>query len=219
LIFTDRALLPTTDAARSRYEKHRNGPGDPGYVRFLNRAVERTLPHLASGMRGLDYGCGPAPTLGLLMEREGMPCANYDPIFRPDPPAGPFDFLIATEVVEHVSHPAADWRHMQDLLKPGGVLTVMTEFWTSLDAFPTWAYANDFTHVAFHHPRTIDWICGAMGFRALNWEDPRVVVLRKEADCAHRTGAGNQGRNDPVGPHVRTPCGEDSGRPFRKGMR
>lgn len=97
---------------------------------------------------------------------------------------------MATEVVEHFSHPSADWRCMQEFLRPGGVLTVMSDFWTSRDAFPTWAYANDFTHVAFHHPQTIDWICRTMGFRVLNWEDPRVVVLRNESDPAGREASG-----------------------------
>jgi hypothetical protein len=179
LIFTEREFLPEPGAEKARYEKHRNGRGEPGYVAFLNRAITPTLPHLSAGMRGLDYGCGPSPTLCLLVEEAGMSCVNYDPFFRPDPPAGPFDFIFATEVVEHFVHPAGDWARMDAWLKPGGVLTVMTEPWTSLEAFPTWAYANDATHVAFYHRSTIDWICHTFGFKSLDRIDPRVAVLGK----------------------------------------
>ena len=125
LLFVEDEFLPTAEEERGRYAKHQNGPHDAGYVAFLRQAVTAARPHLRPGMRGLDYGCGHTPTLCGLLAAEGLVCENYDPFFHPDLPAGPFDFLFATEVVEHFHHPLREWRKMTDLLRPGGRLAVM----------------------------------------------------------------------------------------------
>ena len=179
LIFVEDSFLPAPEAERGRYAKHQCGLDVPGYGAFLRQAVDPALPHLNAGMRGLDYGCGHTPTLCLLLQEAGLRCENYDPFFFPDLPAGPFDFLFATEVVEHFFHPAADWARMADLLKPGGLLVAMTAPWEELESFRTWGYASDGTHVCFYHRQTLEWICAAFGFEELDRRHPRVSVLRK----------------------------------------
>ena len=178
LIFAEAVFLPAPEAEKARYAKHRNGPEDAGYVAFMKQALELVLPFLKPKMRGLDYGCGHTPTLHLLLAEAGLRCENYDPFFFPAWPAGTFDFLFATEVVEHFHRPADEWPRMLSLLKPGGILTVMTAPWEDLDAFRTWGYASDETHVAFYHRRTLEWIFGKFGFEKLDWSNPRVSVLR-----------------------------------------
>ena len=179
LIFRAPAELPDLAAERTRYLLHENGPQHPGYVAFLRQAIAPTLPYLRPGMRGLDYGCGPAPTLSGLLRDLGFDCADYDPFFRPDLPEGRVDFVFATEVVEHFHRPGAEWPRMVGLLRRGGILTVMTELWTDVAALPTWSYATDSTHVCFYHARTIDFICLACGLELLDRESPRVSVLRR----------------------------------------
>lgn len=179
LIFKAPSALPDVAAERTRYLLHENSPEQPGYVAFLNQAIAPTLPHLRAGMRGLDYGCGPTPTLSVLLARAGYPCAVYDPFFFPDLPEGPFDFLFATEVVEHFHRPGEAFRKMVDLVRPGGLMTLMTDPWTDLAAFPRWGYAMDPTHVAFYNTRTIDYICEAYGLQSLDRTSPRVSVLRR----------------------------------------
>jgi SAM-dependent methyltransferase len=179
LIFVEDRFLPAPEAERERYAKHRCGLDDSGYVAFLRQALDPALPFLNPGMRGLDYGCGHSPTLCLLLEKEGVRCENFDPFFFPDLPAGPFDFLFATEVVEHFFHPAADWARMAGLLKPGGLLVAMTAPGPNLAEFATWGYASDETHVCFYFRETLDWICGAFGFDRLDRGNPRVSLLRK----------------------------------------
>lgn len=73
LISVDPGFLPTRDEEAQRYREHNNGIQYPGYVRFLAQAIDCSLPYLPPDARGLDYGCGPIPTLSLLManEREG----------------------------------------------------------------------------------------------------------------------------------------------------
>ncbi len=179
LIRVEPEYLPGPEAERRRYELHRNGPEDAGYVLFLRQAVEPALPFLTPGMRGLDYGCGHTPTLYLLLKEGGLRCENYDPFFQPEWPAGPYDYLFATEVVEHFHRPGAEWTRMLSLLKPGGVLTVMTAPWTDLESFRTWGYASDETHVVFYHRETMAWIGAAYGLETLTMIPPRVWMLRK----------------------------------------
>lgn len=179
LIFVEDRFLPAPAAERERYAKHRCGLDDPGYVAFLRQALDPALPHLNPQMRGLDYGCGHTPTLCRLLEQAGLRCENYDPFFFPDLPAGPFDFLFATEVVEHFFRPAEDWARMAGLLKPGGLLVAMTAPGPDLAEFASWGYASDETHVCFYYPETLAWICGAFGFAALASGNTRVSLLRK----------------------------------------
>ena len=179
LIFVEDAFLPAPEAEKQRYAQHRCGLDDARYVEFLRQAIDPVLPRLAPGMRGLDYGCGHSPTLCLLLEQAGLGCENYDPFFFPALPAGPFDFLFATEVVEHFHRPAADWARMAGLLRPGGLLVAMTAPWAELETFRTWGYASDGTHVCFYHRQTLEWICAAYGFEELDRANPRVSVLKK----------------------------------------
>ena len=68
---------------------------------------------------------------------------------------------------------------MLALLKPGGLLTVMTAPWEDLDSLRTWGYASDETHVAFYHRQSLEWICARYGLVELDHANPRVWVLRK----------------------------------------
>jgi hypothetical protein len=185
LVFTVRAELPDPAAARARYALHKNGPGDSGYVVFLSRATAAAAPYLAAlaadtpGARALDYGCGPGPALHVPLADFGIPCDRWDPCFYPAPP--PFDrypAVFATEVVEHFLNPARDWEHMLARVAPGGLLVIMSSFWTDEASFPGWSYANDFTHVAFYHPATLDWIARRWSLERLHSPDTRVVLFR-----------------------------------------
>ncbi|MCU0521009.1 MAG: class I SAM-dependent methyltransferase [Anaerolineae bacterium] len=179
LIYRAPDSLPDAAAERARYLLHENGPQHAGYVAFLRQAIAPALPFLRPGLRGLDYGCGPAPTLSGMLREMSLDCADYDPFFLPDLPQGPFDFIFATEVVEHLHHPGAELTRIVNMLRPGGILTIMTELWTDVEAIATWSYASDPTHVCFYHARTIDFVCRAYGLEALDRESPRVSVLRR----------------------------------------
>lgn len=179
LIFMERKFLPDRASEEARYRAHQNGPQDAGYVRFLTQAINPALPWLNSSMRGLDFGCGPTPTLSGLLIAHGLHCDNYDPYFYPALPEKQFDFIFATEVVEHFYNPARELQQLSALLKQDGILTIMTEPWVSLDGFTDWHYAKDITHVCFYHAKTIEFICARYGFEILNRDTPRITVFRK----------------------------------------
>lgn len=187
LIAVDPRDLPTRAAEEAHYRTHENSIHNAGYVKFLDRVVEPLLPHLKPGMRCLDFGCGPGPTLSELVRRRGFDCDDYDPIFRDVPISPPYDAVFATECLEHFHSPARDIRRIIELLRPGGCLGIMTELWTDLDAFATWYYTRDPTHVSFYHARSLEFIRREYGLSGVFSDGRRVHVLRRTPHAAeHR---------------------------------
>ena len=179
LIFMERKFLPDPSAEKARYTAHQNDAENEGYVLFLQLAIVPTLPYLDVSMRGLDFGCGPSPTLSGLLNALGMQCENYDPYFYPALPDHQYDFIFATEVIEHFFNPADSFQRISELLLPGGILTLMTEPWTTHEGFAEWHYAKDMTHVCFYHAKTISYICHQFEFEQPNQGAGRVSILRK----------------------------------------
>ena len=182
LIFGDPADRLSPELAAAHYRTHENRLENAGYVAFLRRAVDRLLPHLDSTMRGLDFGCGPGPTLSELVRRAGISCEDYDSLFVTRELNPPYDFIFATECFEHFDEPGGEIARIAELLHPGGYLCVMTECWTDLERFGTWYYTRDPTHVVYFHARTFSYICQAFGFEALPSDDRRVWLLRKDEE-------------------------------------
>lgn len=185
LIFADPHSRLTAEQEKAYYGTHENSIKQPGYVRFLRQIITPTLPWLRPGMRGLDYGCGPGPTLSELLRREGMICEDYDPFFYPQKPHGSYDFIFSTECFEHFHEPAADIRKITDLLKSGGILAVMTEQWQNLPQFNRWYYTTDPSHTSYFHRSTMDYICRKFSLEIIRTVKNRIVLFRK-SESAYR---------------------------------
>lgn len=177
LIFVPPADRLGPAAEKARYATHRNSIEDAGYCRFLNRLLEPMLKFLDPGMRGLDYGCGPGPTLSRLAARAGLECDDYDPLFRDMELEPPYDFIFSTECFEHFSSPWNELERIVQILRPGGSLGIMTELWQSIPAFADWHYTRDPTHIAFYHRDTIDWIAANFGLELLWTDEERCFVF------------------------------------------
>lgn len=156
-------------AERARYLLHHNDPADAEYRRFLGRLTEALAPRLAPGAEGLDYGCGPGPTVSVMLAEQGFSMTDYDPLFAPDPVAlrRRYDFITCTEAAEHFRAPAAEFERLAGLLRPGGWLGVMTTLQPPRAQFAAWWYARDPTHVCFYSARTLDWIAARYGWRVI----------------------------------------------------
>ena len=179
LVFEPKDNRPARSEERERYLKHDNSIHHKGYVNYLNRAVKPALPLLKTGFRGLDFGCGPMPTLNRLLEKQGYTCEFYDPIFFPEYPLGTFDFIFATECFEHFFRPANELQKLSDLLNSGGILVVMTKMWNDTRKFEKWRYAHDSTHVVFYHEDTFRFIARNYGFKLLEIKNENVIILQK----------------------------------------
>jgi hypothetical protein len=179
LIFVDPSHHISVEQEKARYELHENSATDLGYVKFLSQVIQPSLSFLTSNMIGLDYGCGPNPTLSGLLSQHQLTCYNYDPLFGFNHPLQAYDFLFATECVEHFRYPKDDFFKMDSLLKPKGFLSIMTDHWQSLDQFATWYYKRDITHVSFYHQRTFAFIRAQAGYELKYTDNQRIVVMQK----------------------------------------
>ena len=95
-----------------------------------------------------------------MFNERGYSCNNFDIYYAPDECLlnRQYDFITATEVIEHLSQPAKELDRLWSLLKPGGWLGLMTKRVTSLEAFARWHYKNDPTHICFYSLETFAWL-------------------------------------------------------------
>jgi len=181
LVFADPGSRLPPDLERAEYDLHENDPKDVRYRTFLSRLAEPLLTRLGVGMHGLDYGCGPGPTLSVMLAEHGMEVDDYDPLYAADDRLlqRTYDFVTATEVVEHFCRPAEAWRQLAALVRPGGWLGIMTLLAPDdAEAFSQWWYKNDPTHVSFYTAATFAWLGESMGFSVEQLDD-RVLLMRR----------------------------------------
>lgn len=168
------------DEEKKYYELHQNNPDDQGYREFLSRLSEPMIAMIPKGSIGLDYGSGPGPTLHRMIEESGHQMEIFDPFFanNPDVLQKRYDFISCTETAEHFYDPAAEFQKLWAMLKPGGILGIMTLLLTKPEAFPDWHYSRDDTHVAFYRGETFRWLAGFLGAE-LNIIGNRVIFMVK----------------------------------------
>ncbi|WP_206613551.1 class I SAM-dependent methyltransferase [Parahaliea mediterranea] len=165
LVFVPPAFHLDREAEKAEYDLHDNQVDDPLYRRFLSRLAQPLRERLPPAARGLDFGCGPGPALAAMLEEAGHRVALYDPFYYPNGAAlqGEYDFICATEVVEHLHRPGAELERLWQCLRPGGWLGVMTKLVRNREAFAGWHYKNDPTHVCFFSATTWRWWAAQQG--------------------------------------------------------
>ncbi len=182
LRFMDQKFFPDKTTEKNRYEEHNNNIENTGYVNFLYQIVRPALPLLQPDMKILDYGCGPAPVLSQILEKEGFSSDYYDPFFYDFPLHPPYHCVFASECFEHFFNPKETISTITRLLHPNGYLCVMTNFWSEQTAFDNWHYRRDVTHVCFYHTHTFAYIARQYNFTIHLTDNDRIVILQKNAD-------------------------------------
>ena len=180
LVFVPPEYYLSPEAEKAEYDLHQNNPADQGYRRFLNRVfspVNRVLPPQS---RGLDFGCGAGPLLADMFKAAGHKMAVYDPHYAPDAAvlADVYAFITASEVLEHLHKPGEVLDQLVSMLKPGGLLGLMTGMVSDRAAFARWHYMRDLTHVCFFSPATFNWLADKWALQVI-FIDDRVVLLKK----------------------------------------
>ena len=160
LIFVPAEQHVSAEEEKSQYDLHDNRPDDPAYRTFLNRMFLPMQDRLKAASDGLDFGAGPGPTLSLMFEEAGHRMRIYDHFYAPalSTLGQTYDFITATEVVEHLHHPGFELDRLWSLLKPGGLLGVMTQLVPEHTPFADWYYLKDPTHVCFFSQSTCKWL-------------------------------------------------------------
>ncbi|MCG5499371.1 class I SAM-dependent methyltransferase [Ectothiorhodospira lacustris] len=156
--------LSTTEE-KAYYDLHENQSADEGYQQFLGRMLAPLLERVRPGAVGLDFGCGAGQVLVGMCRRAGLSCVGYDLHYYPDPAPleHRYDFIISTEVFEHLADPAGVLEQLLILLKPGGWLGIMTKRALDRRRFARWHYTLDPTHVCFFSEQTFRWIAARTG--------------------------------------------------------
>ncbi|NOH81559.1 class I SAM-dependent methyltransferase [Vibrio sp. RE86] len=160
LVFVNPDQRLDAKAEKAHYDLHENDPNDQGYRRFLSRVADPILERLEPNSHGIDFGCGPGPTLSLMLEEQGHSMALYDIYYHPDSSVldNAYDFMTATEVIEHLYEPNKVWQQWLNLVKPGGWIGLMTKMVIDVEAFASWHYKNDQTHVVFFSRKTFEYL-------------------------------------------------------------
>lgn len=166
---------------QQHYLLHNNTLTDPGYRRFLERLVNPLLATLGlKNLTGLDFGCGPGPLLAQMCREAGHQMHIWDPFFANEPAVlqRQYDFISCTEAIEHFVKPANEWQLWLNLLKPGGVLAIMTSHYVSQQHFANWHYKRDPTHISFFCADTFRFLA-QRDQMSLSFPVKDVVLLRK----------------------------------------
>lgn len=160
LVFVPSVQFLSAEDEKARYDLHQNSPDDQRYRQFLSRLFIPMQERLAPGSSGLDFGSGPGPTLSVMFEENGHSMAIYDYFYAMEPSVleKQYDFITATEVLEHLQNPGMELDRLWTLLKPGGILGVMTQLVLDYEAFARWHYKNDDTHICFFSRSTFEWL-------------------------------------------------------------
>lgn len=165
---------------KAEYDLHQNSPSDVNYRRFLSRLLIPLSDRLSPGVRGLDFGCGPGPTLSVMLEELGYHVSLYDKFYATDTGVlqQKYDFITCTETVEHLHDPASTFDILMALLESGAYLGLMTKLVTDKSAFINWHYKNDLTHICFYSQHTCRWLANRYHCE-LEFPDKDVVLFKK----------------------------------------
>lgn len=178
-------LLPEfyLDAAaeKQEYDLHDNSDSE-GYRHFLSRVFQPLLLRIKPASIGLDFGCGPEPVLAKVIEEHGHKVSLYDCFYFRNESVfdSQYDFVVATEVFEHLHKPYEEFSRLWSVLAVGGSLAVMTKLVIDADAFSRWHYKNDPTHVCFFSRQSFEWLAARFSAK-LEFDGKDVVFFSKLA--------------------------------------
>jgi SAM-dependent methyltransferase len=194
LVFVPSREFLSREEEKKRYDLHQNSSLDPDYRSFLSRLFVPLQECLAPGSSGLDFGSGPEPTLSRMFEEAGHSMMLFDQFYAPA--AGvlekQYDFITASEVVEHLREPDRELERLWACLKPGGRLGIMTSSVVGQDAFARWHYKNDPTHVCFFSPSTFSWLANKWDANLAIPHDDVFLFRKKIVSSSPRTLASKE---------------------------
>jgi len=180
LVFVPQAYWLSAEEEKATYDLHENQVQDQGYRSFLSRLTEPLVEKLKPNQQGLDFGCGPGPALAKMLEERGHRVDLFDLYYHNDPRVFTrhYDFICASEVVEHLHDPNQEFTRIFSILKPDGWLAIMTKLVSDKQAFSQWHYIRDLTHICFYSQNTFEYL--AQRFNAeIDFAAKDVILLHK----------------------------------------
>lgn len=178
-IFMNPAQRLGPQEEKQRYDLHEN-QGSAGHQAFFDPLIKDLETHfraanlVPSQLTVLDFGCGPSAFLSHLLSLKGFRAFNYDLYYYPDQEQlrRTYHFLTCTEVWEHLYQPREEIERMIRLVKPGGLIGIMTSGHRGEAFFHDWHYRRDVTHVSFFSEQTMRWIAQTYKLQILKAQSP-----------------------------------------------
>jgi len=170
------------EAQKERYNLHENNDQDVHYQAYFQRFLDFVLPLVVKPKSALDFGCGRTSLLATLLEKEGITCDYYDPIYYPNTlkHKKKYDLIVSTEVFEHLHQPRVVFSDLIERLHEGGYLAIQTQFHTNeLPHFKTWYYHRDSTHIVFFTPKTFEILCKQNNCYMVEHNAKNMIVMQK----------------------------------------
>lgn len=180
-MFSDPDSHLSQDEEFNRYELHNNDADDPRYRNFLKKLLQPVDKLIPANSTGLDFGSGPTPVMQMMLEEKGHRISIYDAFYASDETVfkKQYDFITASEVVEHLHHPMEELDRLWSCLSPDGVFGIMTALRYETIDIPDWYYMRDPTHVVFFSPLTFQWLAKRWG-ADLDFVGDSVVIFKKQ---------------------------------------
>ena len=167
---------------KERYNLHENDEEDTGYQAYFQRFLDFIMPLIGKPKTALDFGCGASSLLAKMLEKEGIPCDYYDPIYHPDTlhQDKKYKLIVSTEVFEHLHQPKEVFMALLDRLEEGGYLAIQTQFHTNdIETFQKWYYHQDPTHIVFFTAQTFRVLCKEFVCELVSDNVKNMVLIRK----------------------------------------
>lgn len=181
VVFVAPACYLSRSTEKARYDMHNNDYSEP-YIRFLSRLALPMLEHLPAPSAGLDFGSGCSQAMAEIFRQAGHSCVCYDLFYYPDNSclSDQYDFIVASEVIEHLQSPQNVIEQWLAMLKPSGILGVMTGLRPADGNFVDWWYKNDPTHVMLFSAATFSYLKATYNLTPL-FAEQGVFVFRSPA--------------------------------------
>ncbi|GIT97974.1 class I SAM-dependent methyltransferase [Sulfurovum sp. TSL1] len=167
---------------KERYNLHENDENDAGYQAYFQLFLDFILPLVKQPKTALDFGCGRSSLLASMLMKEGIACDYYDPIYHPEgfEEKKKYDLIVSTEVFEHLHQPREVFEGLLERLEEGGYLALQTQFHPNdVEAFKTWYYHKDPTHIVFFTAHTFSELCKKYGVEVIADNGKNMVLVRK----------------------------------------
>jgi len=184
-IFKSPEYYPDFSTQKERYNLHTNTEDDAGYIAYFQRFLDFLLPHMDKAtfdtMKALDFGCGASSILAKMLEKEGMVCDYYDPIYHPVlDEKKKYHLIVSTEVFEHLHHPKEVFKSLVERLESGGYLAIQTQFHSNeIDTFKKWYYHQDSTHIIFFRAQTFRTLAEEFACKIVVENQKNMILIKK----------------------------------------
>lgn len=181
LRFLNPTQIRSDEFQKEHYLKHQNDDHNHGYRKFLSQLLNPMLECLDKDAKGLDFGCGYNPLLSKMLKENGYEVKIYDKFFfaQNEVLEDRYDFITASEVIEHLETPRKELSKIISILKPQGFLGIMTGVYQPDIVFENWSYIQDLTHVSLYSEKTFSWIASSYNLKEV-FLSKNVIIFQKE---------------------------------------